>query len=464
LAQTLSTLPRFLSIAAAAFNIIIRNGEIMDFLEKYFKLKENGTTVGTELRAGIATFLTMAYIIVVNPGILSKTGMPFAGVLLATVLVAMISSILMGLVANLPFAVAPGMGINAFFTFSLCLTMGIKWQTALGSVFISGIIFIILSVTGVRKAIVESIPASIRYGVASGIGLFLTIIGLTSVGFIVGSPATTVTFGGMNVKTVLFIIGLIFTGSLLVKNVKGSLIIGIAFTSILALIASYTIPSAKGIMSLPTKVFAAPNLDVFFSLDIVGALTLGMIVPTFTFLFTDIFDSLSTFLGVSEVGGFIDEEGQPKNVGKALVVDAIATTISGLFGTSSGTTYIESASGVKEGGKTGLTAVFTGLLFFPFMFLSPLLVLIPGVATAPILVLIGLFMMRPVNKIDWDDFENSIPAFLALVLIPLTYSITQGIIWGFLSYTALKILKGNANEIPITLYIIDIFAIISLII
>lgn len=436
----------------------------MDFLEKYFKLKENGTTVGTELRAGIATFLTMAYIIVVNPGILSKTGMPFAGVLLATVLVAMISSILMGLVANLPFAVAPGMGINAFFTFSLCLTMGIKWQTALGSVFISGIIFIILSVTGVRKAIVESIPASIRYGVASGIGLFLTIIGLTSVGFIVGSPATTVTFGGMNVKTVLFIIGLIFTGSLLVKNVKGSLIIGIAFTSILALIASYTIPSAKGIMSLPTKVFAAPNLDVFFSLDIVGALTLGMIVPTFTFLFTDIFDSLSTFLGVSEVGGFIDEEGQPKNVGKALVVDAIATTISGLFGTSSGTTYIESASGVKEGGKTGLTAVFTGLLFFPFMFLSPLLVLIPGVATAPILVLIGLFMMRPVNKIDWDDFENSIPAFLALVLIPLTYSITQGIIWGFLSYTALKILKGKANEIPITLYIIDIFAIISLII
>ena len=436
----------------------------MDFLEKYFKLKENGTTVGTELRAGIATFLTMAYIIVVNPGILSKTGMPFAGVLLATVLVAMISSILMGLVANLPFAVAPGMGINAFFTFSLCLTMGIKWQTALGSVFISGIIFIILSVTGVRKAIVESIPASIRYGVASGIGLFLTIIGLTSVGFIVGSPATTVTFGGMNVKTVLFIIGLIFTGSLLVKNVKGSLIIGIAFTSILALIASYTIPSAKGIMSLPTKVFAAPNLDVFFSLDIVGALTLGMIVPTFTFLFTDIFDSLSTFLGVSEVGGFIDEEGQPKNVGKALVVDAIATTISGLFGTSSGTTYIESASGVKEGGKTGLTAVFTGLLFFPFMFLSPLLVLIPGVATAPILVLIGLFMMRPVNKIDWDDFENSIPAFLALVLIPLTYSITQGIIWGFLSYTVLKILNGKANEIPITLYIIDIFAIISLVI
>ena len=434
----------------------------MDFLEKYFKLKENGTTVGTELRAGIATFLTMAYIIVVNPGILSKTGMPFAGVLLATVLVAMISSILMGLVANLPFAVAPGMGINAFFTFTLCLTMGIKWQTALGAVFISGIIFIILSLTGVRKAIVESIPAGIRYGVASGIGLFLTIIGLTSVGFIVGSPATIVTFGGMNVKTVLFVIGLIFTGWLVAKNVKGSLIIGIAFTSILALIASYTIPSAKGIMSLPTKVFAAPNLDVFFSLDIVGALTFGMIVPTFTFLFTDIFDSLSTFLGVSEVGGFIDEEGQPKNVGKALVVDAIATTISGLFGTSSGTTYIESASGVKEGGKTGLTAVFTGLLFFPFMFLSPLIVLIPGVATAPILVLIGLFMMRPVNKIDWDDFENSIPAFLALVLIPLTYSITQGIIWGFLSYTMLKILKGKANEIPITLYIIDIFAIISL--
>ncbi len=435
----------------------------MSSIAEYFKLKENGTSIGTEVRAGIATFLTMAYIIIVNPIILSKTGMPFAGILFATVLVASISSILMGLVTNLPFAIAPGMGLNAFFAYTLCLGMGVKWQTALGVVFISGIVFLILTVTGVRQAIVKSIPESLRYGVAAGIGLFLSIIGLTSVKFIVTNPATTVAFGGLNTTTVLFLIGLGVTGFLVAKKVKGSLIIGIATTSILALIASKLIEGAESIISVPTEAIAMPSLDVFFQLDILGALTVGMIVPIFTFLFTDIFDSLSTFLGVSEVGGFIEKDGQPKNVGKALFVDAIATTISGLFGTSSGTTYIESASGVEEGGRTGLTAVVTGLLFLPFMFLSPLLSFVPSVATAPILVLIGLFMMKPVAKIKWDDYEESIPAFLALILIPLTYSITQGIVWGFLSYTVLKILKGKISELPIMLYIIDAFAILSLV-
>lgn len=435
----------------------------MKSVEQYFKLKENNTTIGTEIRAGIATFLTMAYIIVVNPAILSKSGMSFAGVLFATVIVASVSSILMGLVANLPFAIAPGMGLNAFFTFTLCLGMGVEWQTALGAVFISGIVFLILSATGVRETIVNSIPASLRYGVAAGIGLFLTLIGLTSVGFIVSNPATTVAFGGLNTATVLFLIGLAITGILVARNVKGALIIGIVCTSILALIASKTIEGADALVSIPTSVVAAPSFEVFFKLDILGALSLSMIVPIFTFLFTDIFDSLSTFLGVSEVGGFIDKNGQPRNVGKALFVDAIATTISGLSGTSSGTTYIESASGVEEGGRTGLTAVVTGILFLPFMFFSPLLSFVPGVATAPILVLIGLFMMKPVTKIQWNDFEESIPAFLALVLIPLTYSITQGIVWGFLSYTVLKILKGKINELPVMLYIIDIFAILSLI-
>jgi len=438
-------------------------GTDMNALINYFKLEENRTDIGTEVRAGITTFLTMAYIIVVNPAILSKTGMPFAGVLFATIIVAGLSSILMGLATNLPFAVAPGMGLNAFFAFTLCLGMGIKWQTALGVVFLSGIIFIILSLTGARKAIIKAVPFSLRYGVAAGIGIFLTLIGLTSVGFIVKSPATTVAFGGINTTTLLFVIGLLFTGLLVAANVKGALIIGIISISILTFIASHIIPGAKSLVSMPTGVFSMPNFDVFFKLDIPGALSLHLLVPMFTFLFTDIFDSLSTFLGVSEVGGFLDEEGQPKNIGKALLVDAIATTLSGLTGTSSGTTYIESASGIKEGGKTGLTAVVTGLLFFPFMFIAPLLSFIPTVATAPILVLIGLFMMRPINKIDWDNFEDSIPAFLALVLIPLTYSITQGIVWGFLSYTALKIFRGKISEISITIYIIDAFAILSLI-
>lgn len=434
----------------------------MNSLTKYFRLEENRADIGTEVRAGITTFLTMAYIIVVNPAILSKTGMPFAGVMFATILVAGLCSILMGLVANLPFAIAPGMGLNAFFAFTLCLGMGVKWQTALGVVFLSGVIFIVLSLTGARKAIIEAVPYSIRYGVAAGIGLFLTLIGLTSVGFIVGSPATTVTFGGMNTTTVLFIIGLLFTGLLIAGNVKGALIIGIIFTSILSLIAAGLVPGAKGLASVPTAVFALPDAGVLFKMDLAGAFSLKLLMPMFTFLFTDIFDSLSTFLGVSEVGGFLDEEGQPKNVGKALLVDAIATAFSGLTGTSSGTTYIESASGIKEGGKTGLTVVVTGLLFFPFMFFSPLLSFVPAVATAPVLVLIGLFMMRPINKIDWDKFEESIPAFLSLVLIPLTYSITQGIVWGFLSFTALKILRLKISEIPLTIYIIDVFAVLSL--
>jgi AGZA family xanthine/uracil permease-like MFS transporter len=435
-------------------------------MERLFKLSARGTSVKTELRAGLATFLTMAYIIVVNPGVLSDAGMPFAGVLFATVLVCAISSILMGLFANLPFALAPGMGINALFTYTIVIGMGVSWQTALGAVFISGIIFILLSIFKVRDAIVRAIPASLRFGVAAGIGIFLALIGLTSVGFIVGNPATTVAFGGMNVQTILFVVGLIVTSILVIKKVRGALIYGIIGTSIVALVVSLIMGAAGGeeFVSVPTGVFALPNLDVFFKLDILGALSVGMIFPIFTLLFTDMFDSISTFIGVSEVGGFIDEKtGEPENVGKALLVDAVSTTISGLFGTSSGTTYIESAAGVEEGGRTGLTAVFAGLLFIPFMFLSPLLSFIPAVATAPVLVLVGVFMVRPLRKIEWANFEESIPAFLALILIPLTYSITQGIIWGFLSYTILKVLNGKVKDVSIALWIIDAFAILSLV-
>lgn len=434
-------------------------------MERLFKLSERGTSVKTEVRAGVATFLTMAYIIVVNPGILSNAGMPFAGVLFATVLVCAISSVLMGLYANLPFGVAPGMGINAFFTFGLVLGMGLTWQTALGAVFISGIVFILLSVFKVREAIVRAIPESLRYGVAAGIGLFLALIGLGSVGFIVGSPATIVTFGGITPQVLLFVGGFLLTSILVIKKVNGALIYGIIVTSIAALIVSTTMAAggAEPFVSVPEGVFSLPSLDVFFQLDIAGALSVGMILPIFTLLFTDMFDSISTFVGVSEVGGFIDEKtGEPENVGQALLVDAVSTTISGLFGTSSGTTYIESAAGVEEGGRTGLTAVVTGLLFLPFIFFSPLLSFVPAVATAPVLVLIGIFMVKPLMKIKWDDFETSIPAFLALILIPLTYSITQGIIWGFLSYTAIKLLRGKFSEIPVALWLIDVFAIISL--
>jgi AGZA family xanthine/uracil permease-like MFS transporter len=434
--------------------------------EKVFKISEKGSSVKTELRAGLATFLTMAYIIVVNPGILEAAGMPFAGVLFATILVSALSSIFMGFFANLPFALAPGMGINSIFTFSIVIGMGVSWQTALGAVFISGIIFILLSVFKVREYIVKAIPPSIRYAVAAGIGLFLAFIGFRNAGFLVDHPVTLVTFAGMNLQTLIFILGLLFTAFMVIRKIRGALVYGIVGTSILALILSLISEAAGGeaFVSVPSAVFALPSFEVFFKLDIAAALSVSMILPIFSILFTDMFDSISTFVGVSEVGGFIDKDtGEPKNVGKALLVDAVSTTISGLFGTSSGTTYIESAAGVEEGGKTGLSAVFTGVLFLPFIFLSPLLSFIPGVATAPVLVLVGLFMLTPLMKIDWKSFEEAIPAFIAIILIPLTNSITQGIIWGFLSYTVIKLLMGKFKDLSITLLIIDAFAILSLV-
>ena len=439
---------------------------MMNKISNYFKFGEKNTNFKTEILAGLSTFLTMAYIIVVNPGILSVTGMSFAGVLFATILVCSISSILMGLLTNLPFALAPGMGINAFFTFGIVIGMGVPWETALGAVFISGVIFIILSVTPVRILIVKAIPESIRYAVAAGIGVFLALIGLKSVGFIVPNEATMVGFGGITAQVLLFVFGLFFTGFLIIKKIKGALIIGIISTSILALIVSAIIVANGGtaFATLPEKAVALPSLDVFWKFKILKVFSLSMIMPVFTLLFTDMFDSISTFVGISEVGGFIDKEtGQPENVGKALLVDAISTTISGIFGTSSGTTYIESAAGVEEGGRTGLTAIVCGLLFLPFMFFSPILNFVPAVATGPILVLIGLFMIKPLLKIDWSNFEDSIPAFLAFILIPLTYSITQGIIWGFLSYTIIKLLLGKFKDISITLWIIDAFIIFSFI-
>ena len=435
-------------------------------MERFFQLRERGSSVETELRAGLATFLTMAYIIVVNPSILSDAGMAFAGVLFATVLVSAISSVLMGLVANLPFALAPGLGINAFFTYSIVIGMNVPWQTALGSVFVSGVVFFLLSAFRVREWIIQAIPRSIRYGVAAGIGLFLAFIGLQSVGFIIDDQTTLVQFGGLTAQVVVFVIGLFATGYLVIRRVRGALIIGILGTSALALIVSVAAPSLGGssFVQLPEGVFALPSLEVLLKLDIASALTWGMLAPTFTLLFTDMFDSISTFLGVSEVGGFIDREtDQPYNVGPALVVDGAATTLSGLAGTSSATTYIESAAGVEEGGRTGLTAVVAGVLFVPFAFLSPLLSFIPQVATAPVLILVGVFMVRPLMHIAWDDVETALPAFLALILIPLTYSITQGIVWSFLVYTAVKALRGKFREIHPALWVIDVLALLALV-
>lgn len=427
-------------------------------LENFFKLRENDTNVETEVLAGITTFLTMAYILAVNPMILEKAGMPFAGVLTATILVASLSSILMGLSANLPFALAPGMGINAFFTFSMVIGMKIPWQTALGAVFISGIIFLLMTIFRLREAIVRAIPHCVRLGVAAGIGLFLCLLALKSAGFIVSNPATLVGFGGFNAQTLVFLAGLALTIFFEHRKIHGSLLLGIVLTTLLA-IGHGRLWFGDVFVTVPAQLSAQPDFSsVFLKLDIVGALNFGIMGAVFTLLFTDMFDSISTFLGVASVAGMVDENGEPKNFNQALLVDAVSTTLSGLVGSSSGTTYVESAAGVEQGGRTGLTAVVTGALFIPFLWFAPALQMVPPCAVAPALLLVGFFMLRAIAGIDWKDYEVGLPAFAALILIPFTFSISQGISWSLILFLLLKIYSGKTRETQPMLWIITGFA------
>ncbi|MCF7803198.1 MAG: NCS2 family permease [Candidatus Marinimicrobia bacterium] len=439
-------------------------------MDKYFRLKENNTNVRTEVIAGITTFLATMYIIVVNPSIISDTGMPFNGVLTATVLVSAFASIMMGIYAKNPIVIAPGMGLNAYFTYSVVIGMDVPWETALGAVFWSGIIFLLLSIFNVRTYIVKAIPKQIRYGVAAGIGLFITLIGFINAGFVTANESTVVGMGPLNAITITFIIGLLVTAVLIVRRVKAAIILGITITTLIAIPIGRIYGDASAVnYGVPTLVtwkglFAMPDFSLFFAMDFIESLKLALWPVVFAFLFTDMFDSLSTFIGVAEAAKLLDENGEPRNVKESLVTDGFATTISGLFGTSSGTAYIESATGIEEGGRSGLTAVVAGLLFLPFMFFSPLLSIVPDIATAPALVLVGVFMIRPVRQINWQQFDDAIPAFLALVLIPLTYSITQGIIWGFLSWTVIKLAQGKTEEVTPMLLVIDAFAILALIV
>jgi len=439
-------------------------------MKEFFQFDKYKTDYKTEVLAGITTFLATMYIIIVNPSIISKTGMPFSGVLTATVLVSAFSSIAMGLYANNPVVIAPGMGLNAFFTFSVVLGMGVKWETALGTVFWAGVIFIILSVFNVRTMIVKAIPKQLRYAISAGIGLFITFIGFANAKFIVDNPATLVGINKIDPIIATFIVGLLITSILVIKKVRGAMIVGITITTLLALpigrlygdasAINYGVPTLvtwKGIMSYP-------DFSLLFRLDLLGSLQFALFPVVFAFLFTDMFDSLSTFIGVAEAADLIDETGEPRSLKQSLIVDSFATMISGPFGTSSGTAYIESATGVEEGGRTGLTAIVAGLMFLPFMFFSPLLSIVPSIATSPTLVIVGAFMMKPVLKINWGKFDDSFPAFFGMILIPLTYSITQGIIWGFISWTVIKLVLGKKEEVHWMLIIIDILAVLALVI
>lgn len=437
-------------------------------MDKFFEFEKNATNYKTEIIAGITTFLATMYIIVVNPAVISATGMPFSGVLTATVLVSAFSSIAMGIYAKNPIVMAPGMGINAFFAYSVVIGMGVKWETALGTVFWSGVIFIFLSIFNIRTKILKAIPRQLRFAIAAGIGLFITFLGFENAKFIVSNQATLVSIAKMDPIIITFLIGLIITAILVVKKVKGALVLGIAFTTLLSIPIGRLWGDAtsinNGTATLVTwkGLFAWPDFSLFMKLDFIDSLKFSLWPIIFTFLFTDMFDSISTFIGVSEAADLIDETGEPKRIKESLLVDAFGTMISGPFGTSSCTSYIESAAGVEEGGRTGFTAVVAGLLFLPFMFVSPILSVIPSIATAPALILVGVFMMKPVVKINWGKLDDAIPAFLGMILIPLTSSINQGIIWAFISWVIIKLVIGKRSEVSMTMIIISVLSALAL--
>ena len=438
-------------------------------MQNFFRLRENNTTVRIEVLAGITSFLACMYIIVVNPAILKDAGMPFSAVLTATVLVCFFSSIAMGLYANNPIIVAPGMGINAFFTYTAVIGMGMSWQAALGTVFWSGVIIMLLSFSHIRVHILRAVPHSVRMGLASGIGLFIALIGLENSGFIIANKATLISKAPLNAMTATFLAGLAVTIILVIKKVPASLILGIIITTLISIPIGRLWGDASAVnFGTPTLVtfngiFAQPDFSLFMSMDFLGALKFSAIGVIFTFVFVDMFDSISTFMGIAEAGNLLDKDGQPRNVKQSLIADGFSSVISGVLGTSAGTAYIESATGIREGGRTGLTAVVGGLLFLPCMFFSPLLSIIPAIATAPILIVVGALFMIPMTRLDWTDFEISFPAFIAMIMIPFTFSINEGIVFGLLSYTIIKLVLGKYKELTPTLIILDIISIIFLI-
>jgi len=403
--------------------------------------------VRTEAIAGLTTFFTMAYIVVVNPSILSTagTGMSFSGVLTATVLVCFSMTLLMGLYARLPFAVAPGMGINAFFTYGIILGMGVPWPTALGIIFWAGVLFLLVSLTRVRESIAKAIPAELRIGATVGIGIFLTFIGLKNAGFVAANPVTLVTHGVLGKPALLTLLGLAIAIFLRWKKSAFAFLTAIAVVTIIAWLA--------GLVSAPPGPVSMPDFkSVFFKLDIFGALKPALLPAIITILFTDLFDSISTFIGVAQATNLLDERGHPRNLREGLIVDSLATLGAGLAGSSSGTAYIESVAGIDMGGRTGLTSVFTALCFLPCLFLAPVAGMVPSFATASVLILVGASMFRSVGRISFAKIEEALPAFLTIILIPLTFSITQGILWGFISHVGLYLMVGRRREIHPVMY------------
>jgi len=415
--------------------------------ENLFKLSENGTTVRIEVMAGLTTFLTMAYIIIVNPDIMSTTGMDKGALFVATCLAAAVGCFIMGLWANYPIALAPGLGLNAFFAFGVVGGMGVPWQTALGVIFLSGVFFLIITILPIRVWIINSIPKSLKMSISAGIGLFIGVIALEIAGISVqGDPAPLVTLGAItSTEAILVAVGFVAIVGLDRLGIKGAIVIGIIATTILAHIF--------GAASGTNMNFEIPSLaPTFLQLDIAGALQLSMISVIIAFLFVDMFDTAGTLIGVSHRAGLLDEDGKLPRIGKALSADSIATVTGSMLGSSTVTSYIESASGVREGGRTGLTAVTVGILFVLALILAPIIGLVPRFATAPALLFVAVLMVRGLTELDWDDVTEYAPAVLAAVVMPFTFSIAHGIAFGFITYAAAKIVSGRFNEASPAVY------------
>ena len=425
-------------------------------LNKLFGFDPKLSTIRTEVLAGITTFLTMSYILAVNPAIFGQLGtMPVGAVFTATVLASIVGCFAMAIWGKLPFGLAPGMGLNAFFVYTVCMGMGYSWQFALTAVFIEGLLFILMTVTNIREAIVNAIPLNLRYAIGAGIGLFIAFIGLQSGGVIVKNDATLVTLGNITEgPALLTIIGLIITGVLYAKNVRGAMLIGILLTTLIGIPMGIT--EFKGIVSAPESI--AP---IFCQFEWDKIFTLDMLVVVFTFLFIDMFDTVGTLIGVCIKAKLTDKDGNIYRLKEAFMADAIATTVGAMLGTSTTTTYVESASGVAQGGRSGLTAFAVGCCFAITLFLSPLFLSIPAAATSPILILVGLLMIEPIKKIELDNYSEAIPAFICIITMPLSYSISNGILLGMISYTIINILCGKRKNITPTLLILSILFVLK---
>lgn len=419
-------------------------------LEKLFGFDPSKHSVRTEILAGLTTFLTMAYILAVNPNILSAAGMDKGALFTTTVIASGFTTLLMAIYAKLPFALAPGMGLNAFFAFSVCLTLGYHWQMALTAVLIEGILFILLTISNLREKIVDALPMTLKYAISAGIGLFIAFIGLQNAGIVVNNDATLIGLGSITHGTgLLGVIGVVITSVLLVLKVRGSLLFGILATTIIGIPMGIT--HFDGIVGMP------PSIEpIFFKFEWDQIFTKEMVVIIFTFLFVDMFDTIGTLVGVSTKAGMIDENGRIPHLKKAFMVDAVGTTAGAMLGTSTITTFVESASGVGEGGRTGLTSFTTGICFLVALFLAPFFLSVPGAATAPVLILVGLMMMSQVTKINFSDYSEAIPAFICIVMMPMAYSISEGIVLGLLSYVLINLLTGKLKKITVSMIILAV--------